>query len=133
MLNDRVLPLLESHGIELLQVHFDRDSEFYGRRKKHNCQLFLAVHDIDHTRTKACTSQTNGIYKRFHRTVKEEFCEVAFRQNVYTELEALQTDLDAWVDTYNNERSRQGKMCYVRKPIQMLFDGREVWQEKVMH
>jgi hypothetical protein len=33
--------------------------------------------------------------------VKEEFYEIAFRKKVYSELEDLQTDLDAWVEIYN--------------------------------
>lgn len=67
----------------------------------------------------------------FHRTVKEEFYEIAFRKKVYSDLETLQADLDAWVEIYNNERSHQGKMCCGRTPIQTLLDGRALWEEKV--
>ena len=35
--------------------------------------LYLAVEDIDHTRTKTKSPQTNGICERFHRTVLDEF------------------------------------------------------------
>jgi len=131
LLNDRVLPMLESYGIDLLRVLTDRGTEFCGRPERHDYQLYLAVNDIDHTRTKAYSPQTNGICERFHRTVKEEFYEVAFRKQVYSDLEALQTDLDAWVEIYNNERSHQGKMCCGRTPIQTLLDGRALWEEKV--
>lgn len=67
----------------------------------------MAINDIDHSRTKAYSPQTNGICERFHRTVKEEFYEVAFRKKVYRDLEDIQQDLDAWVDHYNNERTHQ--------------------------
>jgi hypothetical protein len=50
---------------------------------------------------------------------------------VYSELDALQADLDAWVDDYNNERSHQGKMCCGRTPMQTLREGRELWEAKV--
>jgi hypothetical protein len=35
-----------------------------------NNELYLAVEDIDHSRTKTKSPQTNGICERFHRTVR---------------------------------------------------------------
>jgi transposase InsO family protein len=131
LLNDRVLPLLESEGVDLLRILTDRGTEFCGRPERHDYQLYLAINDIDHTRTKAYSPQTNGICERFHRTVKEEFYEVAFRKKVYTALDELQADLDSWVEYYNNERTHQGKMCCGRTPLQTLRDGRMLWDEKV--
>lgn len=131
LLNDRVLPLLESEGVDLLRMLTDRGTEFCGRPERHDYELFLAINDIDHTRTKAYSPQTNGICERFHRTVKEEFYEITFRKKVYTELAELQSDLDAWVAHYNNERTHQGKMCVGRTPMQTLRDGRMLWEEKV--
>ena len=131
LLNDRVLPMFEAHGIDLLRILTDRGTEFCGSPERHDYQLYLAVNDIDHTRTKAYSPQTNGICERFHRTVKEEFYEIAFRKKVYSSLDDLQADLDAWVEIYNNERSHQGKMCCGRTPIQTLLDGRALWKEKV--
>lgn len=131
LLNDRVLPLLEAEGIGLVRILTDRGTEFCGRPERHDYQLFLAVNDIDHTRTKAYSPQTNGICERFHRTVKEEFYEIAFRKKVYSQLDDLQADLDAWVDQYNNERTHQGKMCCGRTPMQTLRDSRELWDQKV--
>ena len=131
LLNDRVLPMLEENGVDLIRILTDRGTEFCGRPERHDYQLFLAVNDIEHTKTKAYSPQTNGICERFHRTVKEEFYEIAFRKKVYSELEALQADLDAWVDDYNNNRSHQGKMCCGRTPMQTLREGRELWEAKV--
>lgn len=131
LLNDRVLPMFEANGIDLLRILTDRGTEFCGRPERHDYQLYLAVNDIEHTRTKAYSPQTNGICERFHRTVKEEFYEIAFRKKVYSELTDLQADLDAWIDVYNNERSHQGKMCCGRTPMQTLRDGRGLWEEKV--
>ena len=131
LLNDRVLPMLEENGVGLLRILTDRGTEYCGRPERHVYQLYLAVNDIDHTKTKAYSPQTNGICERFHRTVKEEFYEVTFRKNLYTDLETLQADLDAWVDSYNNDRCHQGKMCGGRTPMQTLHDGRELWEAKV--
>jgi hypothetical protein len=89
------------------------------------------VDDIEHTRTNARHPQTNGICERFHKTILQEFYQVAFRRRIYVALEELQADLDAWMDFYNRERTHQGKMCCGRTPIQTLFEGKEVWKEKV--
>ena len=73
LLNDRVLPLLENYGVGLLRMLTDRGTEFCGRPERHDYQLYLALNEIEHTRTKAYSPQTNGICERFHRTIKEEF------------------------------------------------------------
>ena len=131
LLNDRVLPLFEAEGVDLLRMLTDRGTEFCGKPERHDYELYLAVNDIEHTRTKAYSPQTNGICERFHKTVKEEFYEITFRKKVYSVLDDLQADLDAWVEHYNNERTHQGKMCCGRTPMQTLRDGRLLWEEKV--
>lgn len=131
LLNDRVLPMLEAEGVELLRILTDRGSEFCGRPERHDYQLYLAVNDIDHSRTKAYSPQTNGICERFQKTVKEEFYEVTFRKKVYSDLETLQADLDEWVNQYNTERTHQGKMCCGQTPMQTLRDAHHLCDEKV--
>ena len=56
----------------------------------HDYQLYLAVNDIGHTRTKAQSPQTNGLREHFHKTILNEFYQVAFRKRIYTTLEDLQ-------------------------------------------
>jgi hypothetical protein len=68
--------------------------------------------DIDHTRTKAKSPQTNGICERFHRTVLDEFYQVAFRKKIYRTIDELQTDLDVWIEEYNERRPHQGRWCF---------------------
>jgi len=104
LLNDRVMPFFEGQGIPLLRVLTDRGTEYCGNREHHEYQLYLAVEDIDHTRTKARSPQTNGICERFHRTILNEFYQVAFRKKVYSSLEELQDDLDQWMQQYNQQR-----------------------------
>ena len=53
--------------------------------------------------------QTNGICERFHKTILQEFYQVTFRKKFYETIEQLQTDLDEWIDFYNNERTHQEK------------------------
>jgi transposase InsO family protein len=131
LLNDRVMPFFEEHGMGILRILTDRGSEYCGRADQHDYQLYLATMDIDHTRTKAKSPQTNGICERFHKTVLQEFYQVAFRKKIYRELAELQTDLDRWIHHYNHERTHQGKMCCGRTPFQTLLDGKKLWMEKV--
>jgi len=130
LLNDRVLPLFEGQGIAILRMLTDRGTEFCGRIEQHDYELYLAVNDIEHTKTKAQSPQTNGICERFHKTILNEFYQVAFRKKIYTTLEELQNDLDAWIVHYNNERTHQGKMCCGRTPMATFEDGKRICREK---
>jgi hypothetical protein len=58
ILNDRVLPFFEEHGIVLCRVLTDRGTEYCGNPEHHDYELYLAVEDIDHTRTKTKSPQT---------------------------------------------------------------------------
>jgi hypothetical protein len=48
-------------------------------------------------------------------------------------LEELQADLDAWLVTYNHERTRQGKMCCGRTPMETFEDGKRISWEKSLN
>jgi transposase InsO family protein len=130
VLNDRVLPFFEEHGMALLRLLTDRGTEFCGRVDQHDFELYLAVNDIDHTKTKAQSPQTNGICERFHKTILNEFYQVAFRKKIYMTLEELQRDLDAWIAHYNNDRTHQGKMCCGRTPMATFEDGKRIYRDK---
>ena len=130
LLNDRVLPFHASQDVPVLRILTDRGTEFCGRVENHDYQLYLAINDIDHTKTKVRSPQTNGICERFHKTVLQEFYQVAFRKKLYYDLDSLQSDLDNWLHYYNNERTHQGKMCCGRTPMQTLLDGKNIWMEK---
>jgi transposase InsO family protein len=132
MLNDRVLPFYEEHGIPLLRILTDRGTEFCGNRENHEYELYLAVENIDHTKTKARTPQTNGICERFQRTILNEFYQVAFRKKVYQSLEELQADADEWVRQYNEERPHSGKYCYGKTPMQTFLDSLHIAKEKLI-
>jgi transposase InsO family protein len=68
LLNDRVLPFYEERELPVLGILTDRGTKFCDRPDKHDYQLFLAINDIDHTKTKVKSPQTNGICERFHKT-----------------------------------------------------------------
>lgn len=90
------------------------------------------MNNIEHTKTKAHSPQTNRICERFHKTILNEFYQVTFRKKLYGDIDELQKDLDIWMDYYNNHRNHQGKMCCGRTPIDTLNDGKKIWQEKLI-
>ena len=101
--------------------------EYCGKAETHDYQLYLAVNDIKHTKTKA--PQTNSICKRFHKTILQEFYQVALRRKIYRSIDELQVDLDDWIDYYSGQRTHQGKMCCGRPPMQTLIEAKEVCDE----
>ena len=130
LLNERVVPLFEKEGVKLERILTDRGTEYCGKVEHHAYELYLAVEDIEHTKTRAYSPQTNGICERFHKTVGNEFYAVAFRRKVYTTLQELQEDLDLWLVEYNTQRTHQGKYCYGKTPDQTFAEGCALAREK---
>lgn len=130
ILNDRVLPFFESQGVDLLRILTDRGTEYCGKIENHAYQLYLSIEDIDHTKTKAKSPQTNGICERFHKTVLNEFYRIAFRKKIYNTIEELQSDLDEWMREYNSERTHSGKYCFGKTPMQTFLDSKHIADEK---
>jgi len=131
LLNDRVLPAFAEQDMAILKLLTDRGTEFCGRAEQHDYELYLAINDIEHTKTKARHPQTNGICERFHKTVLQEFYQVAFRRKLYASIAELQIDLDAWINHYNTERTHQGKMCCGRTPMATMPAGMEIYDQKI--
>jgi transposase InsO family protein len=132
LLNDRVLPFFDTHDVKLCRVLTDRGTEYCGNPERHEYELYLAVEDVDHTRTKTKSPQTNGIVERFHKTVLDEFYRVTFRKKIYGSIAELQTDLDAWMRSYNEERPHQGRWCFGKTPMQTFLDAIPLAKEKMI-
>ncbi len=132
MLNDRVIPFFDGQGVNLLRILTDRGTEYCGKLENHSYQLYLAMEDIDHSKTKANHPQTNGICERFHKTMKNEFYDIAFRKKIYTSLEELQIDVDRWIDKYNQQRPHSGKYCYGKTPMQTFLEAKHLAAEKTI-
>ncbi|MGY2238034.1 IS481 family transposase [Pseudomonas gingeri] len=132
LLNDKVLPYFAEQNVPVLRILTDRGTEYCGKLEQHDYQLYLAMNDIEHTRTKAASPQTNGICERFHKTILQEFYQVAFRRKIYQSIEQLQADLDQWINDYNDQRTHQGKMCCGRTPAETFEDGKKIWQAKMI-
>lgn len=72
-LNDKFLPFFEAHALPMLGILIGRGTEYCGCVEQHDYQLYLAINDIDHMKTKAMSPQINGIYEHFHKTILNEF------------------------------------------------------------
>lgn len=123
ILNDRVLPFFEQHGIPLLRILTDRDTEFKGRPEHHEYELYLNLEGIEHSKTQVRHPQSNGICERLHRTMQEEFYAIAFRKKLYDNLELLQQDLDEWMQYYNSDRPHSGRYCYGKTPMGTFIES----------
>lgn len=132
MLNDQVVPFFETEGVSLLRILTDRGTEYCGNREHHEYQLYMALENIDHTKTKARSPQTNGICERFHKTILQEFYQIAFRTKLYESIEQLQADVDQWMRSYNEERPHSGRFCFGKTPRQTFDDSKKLAEQKML-
>lgn len=132
LLNDKVIPFFDAHGIPLLRMLTDRGTEYCGNRENHEYQLYLAVENIDHSRTRVKSPQSNGICERFQKTVLNEFYQVAFRKKIYSSIEELQADVDVWLKEYNEQRPHSGKYCFGKTPMQTFQETLNLAKEKMI-
>ena len=128
-LNETVIPWFQAQEVPLLRILTDRGTEYCGKMDEHAYQLFLAVEDIDHSKTKARSPQTNGICERFHKTMKHEFYDIAFRKKIYHSVEELQADVNGWLKNYNELRPHSGSRCYGKTPLQTFQDAKKLAKE----
>jgi transposase InsO family protein len=116
LMNDRVVPFFDEHEIVVSRVLTDRGTEYCGKPESHEYELYLAIENIDHTRTKARSPQTNGICERFHKTLLDEFYRVTFRKKIYRTIAELQADLDAWLANTTSSEPIRGAGATARRP-----------------
>lgn len=116
----------------LLRVLTDRGSEYCGNLMQHEYELYLALENIDYSKTKVKSPQTNGICERFHKIILNEFYRVAFRKKLYSSLDELQVDLDLWLAHYNEERPHSGRYCYGKTPMQTWRASKSLVEEKML-
>ena len=124
-LNDAVLPFFEAHGASVKTVLSDNGREYCGRLDSHPYELFLQLEDIKHTTTRVGRPQSNGFVERLHRTVLDEHFRVVGRKKWYDRVDAMQKDLDAYLEHYNTKRPHQGYGMKGRTPCRAFLDALE--------
>lgn len=120
LLHNDVLPFYREHGLTVNAILTDNGREFCGT-ENHPFELYLALNDIEHRRTKVKSPKTNGFIERFNKTVLDEFFRIAFRENFYESVETLQDDLDKWLLHYNTERPHRGYRNRGKRPLDTLL------------
>jgi transposase InsO family protein len=119
LLHNDVLPFYRTHEMLVEALPSDNGCEFCGT-PAHPYEIYLALNDIEHRRTKVRSPQTNGFVECFIRTDKDEFFKLAFLRKIYTSLEELQMDFDAWLHEYNTARPHLGYRNMGRCPIETV-------------
>ena len=132
ILNAKVVPWFEEQQVRILRTLTDRGTEYCGKLESHEYELYLAIEDIDHTRTKAKSPQTNGICERFHQTIQNEFYATAFRKKIYLSIEELQEDVEKWLKEYNEDRPHSGRYCYGKTPWETFTESKHLAQAKML-
>ena len=130
ILNDRVIPFFEKEEVPVMRILTDPGTEYCGGPDQHPYELYLQLNEIEHTKTKAKSPQTNGICERFHQTILNEFYRISFRKKLYRDIDSLQTDLDAFMLEYNQHRTHQGKRCQGKTPMETFAEGKYKFLEK---
>ena len=130
ILNDRVVPFYDEHGIRLSRVLTDRGTEFCGTQS-HEYELYLAVegHRSQPPQDQEPANQwhlralpSHGPRRVLpHRLSQEDL----------SAIDELQTDLDSWLVDYNQRRPHQGRWCFGKTPMQTLLDALPLAKEKI--
>jgi transposase InsO family protein len=116
VLHNDALPFYAERGLTVERLLTDNGREFCGTAT-YPYELYLALNDIEHRRTRVRSPQTNGFVERFHGTIRSEFFQVALRQRFYASAEDLQPDLDAWLVHYNTGRPHRGYRNCGKRPM----------------
>ena len=123
VLNNRVLPFFEEHGVKVKTLLSDNGREFCGRPDRHPYELFVQLEGIEHRTTKVRRPQSNGFIERFHRTLLDEHLRVKGRTTWYESVDEMQTDLDAYLEVYNTKRPHRGRKMNGRTPYTVFKAG----------
>jgi transposase InsO family protein len=132
ILNDRVLSFFEEYQIPIAPHITDRGTEFKGKPEHHEYELYLQIEGIDDTKIQVRHPQTNGICERLHRTMQHEFYAVAFRKKLYSTLEEMQSDLDEWMNYYNQERTHSGRHCFGKTTMPTFKESLILTRQKMI-
>ena len=73
LVNDRVVPFYDAREVRLCRVLTDRGTEYCGNPEHHEYELYLALEDVDHSRTKTKSPHTTGVIDKWFFAGSELF------------------------------------------------------------
>ncbi len=110
----------------------DNDRDLCGKGT-HPCEPYLELSGIEYRRTRVMSPGTNGFVERLTGTVPDEVFCLRLCETFSETVEALQTDLDAWLLHYDTERLHPGHRNQGRRPIETINDPSAKKPERTCH
>ena len=130
LLNDRAVPVFGEKEMRLSRGLTDRGINYCGNPEHPECELYISIEIMDHTRTRTKSPQTNGIVERYQKTMLDEFYRIAFCKNIHAAIREPRKALDALMTQQNEARTHQGRYCFVKTPMPTFLDARAVARDK---
>jgi hypothetical protein len=111
ILESRVIPFFERHGIAIKEIHTRRTNEYCGFPPRHPFETFLAAFHIEHLLMDHSSQPYNLLCEQFYHFLLKEFFPPALRKHFQLSLDEMQKDLDSFVDAYNGmQMKRNGNL-----------------------
>lgn len=132
LLNAQGVPFFATHAVPLSRILRARGTEYCGSPDPHEYAWYLAVENIDHTRTKVKSPQTKGSVEWRHKTLRNEFSRLTFRKKISLSLAELQAELERGRREYKEERPHPGRWCYGKTPLQTFLDTIPLAKEQLV-
>lgn len=123
VLNNDVLPFIESHGAKVKTILSDKGHEFCGRPDQHPYQLFLQLEEIEHRTTRVRRPQSNCFIERLYRTLLDEHFWIQGRSKWYESIDEMQADLDKFLDKIQPEATPPGSKMRGQTPYTVFLKG----------
>ena len=111
LVNDRVVPFYDAREVRLCRVLTDRGTEYCGNPEHHEYELYLALEDIDHSRTKTKSPQTTDVIDKCFLAGSELFSSragVTARRRAGREAQALPRNIHRRTSVAVPVRTRLG-------------------------
>ena len=111
-------------------AHADRPRQRVLRQPgAHEYELYLAVEDVDHTRTKTKSPQTTGSASASIRPCSTSLSCCVPQEGVSCDRRTAGR-FGSWITEYNEARPHQGRWCLGKTPMQTLLDALPMTKEK---
>ena len=131
LLNDRAVPVFGEKEVKGSPRGLtDRGINYCGNPVHPERELDISIENMDHTRTRTKSPQTNGIVERYQKTSSTSSTGLPFRKNIHAAIREPRKALDALMTQQNEARTHQGRYCFVKTPMPTFLDARAVARDK---
>ncbi len=106
LLHNEVVPFFKMLQLPIKVVHTDCDRAYSGK-PDHNYELYLSLHEIEHSTSQTKQLAADSIVRRFSQWVVAEFFQTIDPSQPQS-LELLQYEFKQWLNQYNHRRPAPG-------------------------